>query len=120
MMIPLLINIIGFCLIGFIAWWFIISSKKSVKTKSNLIDIKVHEGIYEPSVITAKKGQPLQLRFYREDTTPCSEVVIFEQLKLNATLPIKKHHTVTLTVNEPGSYDFTCQMGMYRGKLIIE
>ena len=75
-MTTLIVNLIGLILIGLIIWWFIFSKPKATRIKGNTIDIKVHDGIYEPSVIKAKKGQSLHLRFLREDESPCSEVVI--------------------------------------------
>lgn len=119
-MTTLIVNLIGFILIALIIWWFIIFTPKATRIKGDIIDITVHDGIYDPSIIKAKKGQTLQLRFLRQDVTPCAEVVIFDQLNISAKLPINKPHKVTLTVKEVGEYDFTCQMGMYRGKLIVE
>ena len=119
-MTTIIVNLVGFILIALIIWWFIIFKPKATRIKGDTIDIKVHDGIYDPSVIKAKKGQTLHLRFFRQDETPCSEVVIFDQLNISAKLPIRKTHEITLTVKEIGEYDFTCQMGMYRGKLIVE
>lgn len=119
-MTTLIVNLIGLILIGLIIWWFVISKPKAIRIKGDTIDISVHDGIYDPSIVKAKKGQTLHLRFFRQDETPCSEIVIFDQLNLSAELPIGKPHEITLTVKEAGEYDFTCQMGMYRGKLIVE
>ena len=119
-MTTLIVNLIGLILIGLIVWWFIVSKPNATRIKGDTIDIKVHDGIYDPPVIKAKKGQALHLRFLRQDESPCSEVVIFDQLNLSAELPIGKPYEINLTVKDAGEYDFTCQMGMYRGKLIIE
>lgn len=119
-MITLAVNLIGLILIGLIIWWFIIAKPKATRIKGDTIDIRVHNGIYDPSVIKARKGRTLHLRFFREDITPCSEVVIFEQLNRSAKLPIGKPHDITMTFDKTGEYDFTCQMGMYRGKVIVE
>ena len=118
-MITLIINLLGFVLIGLILWWFLFAKPKATRIKGDTIDIKVHDGVYNPSLIKAKKGQTLHLRFLRQDKSPCSAVVIFKQLNLSAELPIGKIHEITLQLKEPGEYDFTCQMGMYRGKLIV-
>jgi len=119
-MTSLIINTVGIILMGLIIWWFIIATPKAKKITGDTIDIRVHDGIYDPSVIQAKQGHTLKLGFIREDESPCSEVVIFEQLNISAELPIGKRHLVTLTLKEAGEYEFTCQMGMYRGKLIVK
>ncbi len=119
-MITFVINFIGFILIFLIIWWFVIFKPKAAQIMGDTIDIKVHDGVYTPSVVKAARGQTLHLRFIREDDTPCSEIVVFEQLNISAQLPLGKAYNLEVKVEDIGEYDFTCQMGMYRGKLIIE
>jgi plastocyanin domain-containing protein len=119
-MMTIVINIVGVLLIGLIVWWFILVKPKAIKVLNNKINIKVHDGIYDPSVIEAKVGETILLSFLREDKSPCAEVVIFEKLDISSMLPLNKQREITLTINTPGEYDFTCQMGMYRGKLIVK
>ena len=119
----IIINIAGISLVGLIVWWFLIvkpRAKSVLSDTENSLDIIVENGVYEPALIRAKVGQTLQLRFLRKDKTPCSEVVIFDKLNISAQLPINKYYGVKLNLTEPGEFDFTCQMGMYRGKLIVE
>lgn len=115
----LLINIIGILIIGFIIWWFWFSQPRAVKTENNnLIEIKVKDGVYQPAIIQVNINRPLTLRFIREDATPCAEVVVFPDLNMTKTLPLNTPIDIPLTLQKPGEYAFTCQMGMYRGKLI--
>ncbi|HEV2613431.1 MAG TPA: cupredoxin domain-containing protein [Gammaproteobacteria bacterium] len=116
----ILINIIGLVLIFIIAAWFWFY-KKSPKTQkvSGVIEIKVKDGVYQPANISAAVNQPITLRFIREDATPCAEFVIFDKLNINKQLPLNKPTDIPLTLNKTGEYEFTCQMGMYRGKLVI-
>ena len=116
----MLINIIGIGLIIFIATWFWFYKKKPKTQKvSGVIEIKVKDGVYQPATISASVNQPITLRFIREDATPCAEFVVFSQLDINRQLPLNAPIDIQLTINKPGEYEFTCQMGMYRGKLII-
>lgn len=119
-MITLITNLFGFLLIALIIWWFLIKKPKAITVKDDVIDILVRDGVYDPSIIKAQKGQTLNLRFLREDETPCSEYVIFDTLNISAKLPIHKPKTITLKLKQSGQFDFTCQMGMYRGQLIVE
>ena len=119
-MISIFINISGLIIIALIAWWFMIKKPHSQKIEHNSIDITVHDGIYDPSIIEAKSGENISLNFFRIDKSPCSEIVMFEKLGISDKLPIEKKHTIEIPSADPGEYEFTCQMGMYRGKLIIK
>ncbi len=119
MITTITVNVSGIVLIGLVVWWFLIKKPKATSMQNDSIEIKVRDGVYDPPVIQATKGEQLHLRFLREDTSPCSEVVVFHGLDVSAELPVGTVHEITLTIDEPGEYEFTCQMGMYRGKLIV-
>lgn len=117
----IVVNLIGILLIIFIIWWFWLYKKRSEATVSgNLIDVTVDSGVYEPSVIRVKAGEEVTLRFLRRDTNPCAEKVLFDGLDISADLPIGKTYDLTFKPEKKGEYEFTCQMAMYRGKLIVE
>ncbi len=117
----MIVNIAGILLIAFIVWWFWIYKNLPVAVAgSTAVDIVVDAGIYSPSVIHAEVGKPLTLRFLRKDGNPCSEKVIFGDLNVSADLPLNIPHEVRLTPKSKGEFEFTCQMAMYRGKLIVE
>ena len=78
------------------------------------------KGGYSPATITAERGKPVRLTFLREEASPCSEAVVFERLGARTALPQGQPVTVELTPEEPGSYAFGCEMGMYRGTLVVE
>lgn len=119
-MISVIVNLAGIALIIFIIWWFIIKKPKPKRVVNNTVDILVKDGVYEPSLIYAKAGNMLQIRFLREDETPCSEYVVFNDFDVSAKLPLHKHHEITLDLKKPGEFAFACQMGMYRGTLVVE
>src|SRR5690554_2815271 len=120
-MILWIINVSIFSLIILIVYWFWISKPHIISAKkSYIIDIFVKDGVYQPSQITAVRGQPLTLRFKRIDPSPCAESVIFNQLKISQTLPLNTFVTISIPTDKDGKFEFTCQMGMYRGKVIIK
>lgn len=86
----------------------------------NSIDIIVDGGVYDPGVIHTKVRKPITLRFIRKDSSPCAEKVIFPDLDISADLPLGKPYELTVTPQKAGEFEFTCQMAMYRGKLIVE
>lgn len=120
-MTTLLVNILGLAAAAFIVWWFWLSNNPpEAKAGAGALDIIVDGGVYEPSVIRAAAGKPLRLRFLRKDKSPCAEKVIFSGLDVSAELPVGQPREVEFTPKSPGEYEFTCQMAMYRGKLIVE
>jgi len=46
--------------------------------------------------------------------------VLFPDFHKNAALPEGKPVTLEFTPDKAGEYGFQCQMGMVRGKLIVE
>ncbi len=117
----IIINLIGVFLIVFIIWWFWIYKKQSeAQVQGSALDIIVDSGVYEPSVVHTKAGEEVTLRFIRKDSNPCSEKVLFSGIDVSADLPINIPYELTFTPEEKGEFEFACQMGMYRGKLIVE
>lgn len=117
----MLINIAGLIVIGFIIWWFWLAKPKAkISRQNDIIEVIAENGTYSPSFIQAGKGQSLTLRFVRKDANPCAEKVVFADLNKSADLPLEEPRDITLTIDTPGTYEFTCQMGMYRGKLLVQ
>jgi plastocyanin domain-containing protein len=120
-MMTLLVNTIGILLVGLIIWWFWIYQSRGASTKmDNLIEIKVKDGVYQPAHIEAEINHPIILRFIREDASPCAESVVFGSLNISKQLPLHEPVDISLNIKKPGEYEFTCQMGMYRGKLTVK
>jgi plastocyanin domain-containing protein len=78
------------------------------------------KGGYTPDVIVVQHGKPVRLNFRREETAACSEMVIFSDFNKSTLLPTGEVVPVEFLPEKPGEYAFTCQMGMFRGKLIVE
>lgn len=111
----------GIVLIGLIIWWFWLSSAKAAHADAGTsIEILVKDGTYQPAAVEVPAGQPLQLDFLRLDATPCAEKVVFNDLAVTVDLPLGQAQTVSLPPLKPGIHEFTCQMGMYRGRLIAK
>ncbi len=78
------------------------------------------KGGYTPDLIGVKAGQPVRLRFTRRESSVCLEIVPFSDFQQSARLPEGEEVSVEFTPDKPGEYGFQCQMGMLRGKLIVE
>lgn len=92
-------------------------ARRALSTDS--IEVIVDGGVYTPARIEVKAGQPVTLKFIRRDPSPCAEKVLFDQLGISSDLALGKPQKITLAPMSPGEYEFTCQMGMYRGKLVV-
>ena len=82
--------------------------------------ILVKDGVYTPDTVVVDHGKPVRLTFRREEATPCSATVVFDAFGKSAQLPQGQAVTVELMPGEPGRFGFACQMGMYRGTLVVE
>lgn len=67
-----------------------------------------------------ERGRPVRLNFRREETAACSEMVILPHFGKSARLPEREVVPIEVLPDKPGEYEFTCQMGMLRGRLVVE
>ena len=119
-MSPLLVNITGVLLMAAVIWWFWLAGKgKAVQASEGHINIDVINGVYVPDRVAIPVGRTTNFRFTRKDPTPCAEVVKFEGISVNKELPLNKTVELSVRYDEPGEYVFTCQMGMYRGHVVV-
>lgn len=119
-MTTFLVNAAGVALIAVIIWWFWVPrTGGGVRASGGALDVVVEGGVYSPDRIEVSAGQPLTLRFLRRDPSACAAQVVFGELDLSAELPVGRPREVVLPPLAPGEYGFTCQMGMYRGKLVV-
>lgn len=115
----LVINSASLLTIGLIIWWFWLSKTKArSESGTKPIEIIVDQGVYTPSRIEVPVGRPIILRFLRKDPSPCAEKVIIEAFNIAADLPVGEATDVVIIPKNPGEFEFTCQMQMYRGQLI--
>lgn len=119
----LIVTVFGVLLIVLVNWYFFFSRKKTVLAEvkeRGLQEVKIIvKGGYSPDVIVVKKGVPVRLDFYRDETADCSDTIVFGDFKIRKPLPAFKTTAIEFTPEKEGEYVFTCGMGMTRGKLIV-
>jgi len=120
----IIVTLGGVALSIFIAWFFWFAPKGQTHAAMGTGGVQevaiTVKGGYTPDVIVVKSGQPVRLRFTRQESAACSEKVLFPDFNQNALLPEGQQVTLEFTPDKPGEYGFQCQMGMLRGKLIVE
>jgi len=120
----ILVNLIGLGLITLIVWFFWLVRTKGVRAavtsagyQEQMVLVK---GGYTPDVIVVERGKPVRLNFVRQESASCSEMVLLPAFNKSANLPEGETVAVEFLPKDAGEYEFQCQMGMLRGKIIAE
>jgi plastocyanin domain-containing protein len=115
--------IAGVGMIAFVLWYFFGERKKVLAALGEAgvqeIKVTVKDG-YSPDVIAVRRGVPVRLNFYRDETSSCSEQIVFGDFGIARNLPPFKTTPIEFTPEKTGEFTFTCGMNMLRGKLIVE
>lgn len=120
----ILVTAVGLAAAAFVAWFFwfkrtegVMASTVSDGYQEQMILVK---GGYTPDTIRVVAGRPVRLLFRREETAACSEQVVLADFAKSAPLPMGTVVPVEFMPGDPGEHEFTCQMGMLRGRIIVE
>lgn len=119
-------QIIGYILIlvviGLFVYYFRWTRKEAMaqETDTGQRVTVVVKGAYSPNIINAKVGIPLTIVFDRQEDTACSKKVILKDFDIAEELPDFGQKEITVTPKAPGEYQFSCEMGMYQGKIVAE
>ncbi len=122
--IDYVIILFGLAAITWVNWYFFFSTGRSAVADGTgsgpqEIKIAVHGG-YDPSVVHVKAGLPVRFRFDRQETSSCSEEIVFPDFGVRKFLPAFQETIVELSAPAPGKYEFTCGMSMLRGTMVAE
>ncbi len=114
----------GVAAIVWVNWYFFLAERgiaTAAMTAGGPQEVTVTvRGGYDPATIRVRAGAPVRLIFDRQETSGCSEEVVFGDFGIRRFLPAHQKTAVDVTPLTPGSYEFTCGMSMLRGKLIAE
>jgi plastocyanin domain-containing protein len=120
----ILVTVGGVAVVAFIAWFFWFNP--TVGVKASLVSDGYQEqmilvkGGYTPDTIRVAAGRPVRLLFRREETAACSERVVLPDFGKSAPLPTGAVVPIEFMPGGPGEHEFTCQMGMLRGRIVVE
>ena len=119
----ILVTAAGLVAIAGVAWFFWGprgAGVRAVVTSSGSQEATiVVKGAYTPDVIVVEHGKPVRLNFLRQETAACSEEVVFPDFHRRAQLPEGELVPIEFLPEHPGAYEFTCGMGMLRGKVVV-
>ena len=90
-------------------------------TDTGVQEVKITvKGGYSPDVVVVKRGVPVRLEFFRDETASCSDQVILGDFGIARDLPAFKTTAIEFTPDKTGEFSFTCGMNMLHGKLVVE
>jgi plastocyanin domain-containing protein len=120
--LQIVVTLVGIAAIVWVNWYFFLTTQRPVAaaasgTGPQSVRIVV-EGGYSPSVVTVEAGRPVRLEFERRESSGCTEEVVVPDFGIRTFLPAHQITPVQFTPVKPGTYEFTCGMGMVRGRLI--
>jgi plastocyanin domain-containing protein len=124
-MAQVLVTVLGVLTILWINYYFFLAAPGvavaavSPEQGPQRVGIEVKGG-YSPAVVRVRAGREVRLEFRREESNGCTEEVVIPAFGVRTFLPPHKTTPVKFTPEKPGSYEFTCGMGMVRGRIIVE
>lgn len=105
--------------IAFTYWFFLLKKDdEAVVVKTNSVDITV-EGGYSPNVISILKNKTTTINFFRKDQSSCLEEVVLPDFKIRKYLPLNKTTAISITPKKEGTFEISCGMNMFHGKIIV-
>ena len=113
----------GAVLAALVVWYFFMGEGERVEASveaGGVQRVKITvKGGYTPDVIVVKKGVPVELDFYRDEASACTEQVVFPDFRISRRLPAFETTPVRFTPDREGEFTFACGMNMVRGKLVV-
>ncbi|UOQ68639.1 cupredoxin domain-containing protein [Hymenobacter volaticus] len=120
----IMVTIGGLVLAVLFVWYFFFSERQTaaaVSSSGGVQEVAVTvKGGYSPAVIEVERGKPVQLSFYRDEENSCSEELLMPDFSVRRDLPAFKTTLVELLPQQAGTFEFTCGMGMLRGRLVVK
>jgi len=81
------------------------------------IVINAHPSGYSPSSVTARAGVPTMLTLRTQNNLGCTRTIVMASFGIQKLLPATGDTEVDLGTLKPGTYRYTCGMGMYSGSI---
>jgi plastocyanin len=107
----------GGCCGGSVAKGPAVTKSATVASGVQKIAVDVSKGYYDPSTIQLKSGVPAEITF--SQASGCTGVVQSQQLGFQEDLT-SGPKTVKIAALQPGTYQFSCGMGMVVGTVVVK
>ena len=121
-----LVVVAGLAAIGWVNWYFFVAARRAATAVvaapgAGVPEVRITvRGGYDPATVRVRAGVPVRLVFDRQETSSCSEEVVFPAFGIRKFLPAGQPTAIEITPPAPGRYDFMCGMSMLRGAVVAE
>ncbi len=88
--------------------------------RSGPVEMKVTRNGFEPALVRAEQGKPLELVITRTTDETCATEIVIPDAGLNVPLPLGKPVKVTFTPTRAGRLRYACAMGMLGGVIDVQ
>lgn len=76
-------------------------------------------GTYSPSIITVKKGIPVEISFSADGGAGCGRQIVMRDFGINEIVSGNETKTFTINPTKTGTFEFACGMRMFVGQLMV-
>jgi plastocyanin len=91
---------------------------KFTPTSNNIQEVLVKPIEYSPNNIVLKAGTPSIINF-KTEKVGCTGIVLSDELGFNVSLKENTNNYVNIKALKPGTYHYSCGMGMYKGTVTV-
>jgi sulfite exporter TauE/SafE/copper chaperone CopZ len=90
-----------------------------MKNGEQIIQMEVTSNLkYAPDILYVRAGVPVRWEIYGASRMGCASSLVLREFGVSAFLK-PGFNTVKFTPNRPGTYRFTCSMGMTQGTIVV-
>jgi plastocyanin domain-containing protein len=87
--------------------------------QTQTIDMSIGPNGYAPNSFTLRAGAPTRWTIDATNASGCQMAIVSRSLGLNKTLSAGDNVIEFTAPSSPGTYSFSCPMGMYRGQFNV-
>ena len=119
----IVVTVAGLGAIAWVNWYFFFARGEAVVAAAGAGPQRVRiivQGGYSPATIQVQAGRPDRREFDRQETSGCTEEVVFPDFGSRTYLPAHRTTPVEFVPTKPGRFEFTCGMAMVRGTLVVK
>ncbi len=95
------------------------NNQVTASTEEQVVNMTQDVNGYSPNVFTVKKGVPVKWVINSKSVFSCASYIVMRQFKIGKPLQLGEN-IFRFTPTQTGEIPFSCSMGMYRGKFIVE
>lgn len=97
-----------------------VASQQNMKNDFQEATVTVSPSGYGPEKIELQAGKPAKINFKTEEGAGCLRQVVSKELGINTILSENEDNYVTINNLKPGTYQYTCGMGMFGGTITVK